>query len=64
MSSPFSTFKEFSEAKGAIYTFANSPIVSSIFLMLSLMITVYFVYASFHLNLRDESTKKRKRQSQ
>jgi len=47
MSSPFSTFEEFANAEGPIYTFANSPAIITIFLLLSLAITVYFFYASF-----------------
>jgi hypothetical protein len=49
MSSPFSTFQEFSEAKGPIYTFANNPGIIYFLLLVSLAITVYFFYASFSL---------------
>jgi hypothetical protein len=47
MTSPFSTFKEFSEAEGAIYTFANNPLMITILLIISALITLYFFYASF-----------------
>jgi hypothetical protein len=47
MSSPFSNTKEFFEAKGPIYTFANNPTAIALFLALSFAITVYFFYASF-----------------
>ncbi|MCY7285644.1 MAG: hypothetical protein LH679_19880 [Cyanobacteria bacterium CAN_BIN43] len=45
MSSPFSSFKEFSDAKGPIYTFANNPTMIGFLLVVSLAITVYFFYA-------------------
>jgi hypothetical protein len=47
MTSPFSTFEEFSSAEGAIYTFADKPAVIAVLLILSLLITIYFFYASF-----------------
>ncbi len=47
MSSPFSTFEEFSAAKGPIYTFANSPGVITFLILLSALISLYFLYASF-----------------
>lgn len=49
MSSPFSSFEEFSSAEGPIYTFANNPAMLTILLVISLLISVYFFYASFHL---------------
>ncbi|MBI4785234.1 MAG: hypothetical protein HY785_28600 [Oscillatoriophycideae cyanobacterium NC_groundwater_1537_Pr4_S-0.65um_50_18] len=54
MSSPFSTFEEFSNAEGPIYTFANNSVMISILLILSLIISVYFFYASF--GMRQELT--------
>jgi hypothetical protein len=54
MSSPFSTFKEFSEAKGPIYTFSHNPTVGGIFLGLSLVITIYFFYASYTMKQEDK----------
>lgn len=50
MTSPFSTFQEFSEAKGPIYTFADNPTVIGILLLICLGITVYFFYASFQID--------------
>ncbi|KAM3112427.1 hypothetical protein [Phormidesmis sp. 146-33] len=47
MPSPFSTFKEFSETKGPIYTFANNPTMIGILLLISVAISLYFIYASF-----------------
>jgi len=47
MSSPFSSFKEFSDAKGPIYTFANNPTMIGFLLVVCLAITVYFFYASY-----------------
>ncbi len=56
MTSPFSTFQEFSEAKGPIYTFANNPTMIGILLLICLGITVYFFYASFQID-RDNKPK-------
>jgi hypothetical protein len=50
MTSPFSTFQEFSEAKGPIYTFANNPTMIGILLLICLGITIYFFYASFQID--------------
>lgn len=47
MSSPFSTFEEFSQAEGPIYTFANSPGIITFLLIVCLLITIYFFYASY-----------------
>jgi apolipoprotein N-acyltransferase len=47
MISPFETFEEFSTAEGPIYTFANSPAVIGILLVICLLLSLYFVYASF-----------------
>jgi hypothetical protein len=55
MSSPFSSAKEFLEAKGPIYTFANNPIAIGVFLILSLAITIYFFYASFAMYQKEKS---------
>jgi hypothetical protein len=51
MSSPFSSFKEFSEAKGPIYTFANNPTMIGFLLVVCLAITVYFFYASYTMKV-------------
>lgn len=55
MSSPFSSAKEFMEAKGPIYTFANNPTAIGVFLILSLAIAVYFFYASFAMYRKEKS---------
>jgi hypothetical protein len=55
MSSPFSSAKEFMEAKGPIYTFANNPTAIGVFLVLSLVITIYFFYASFAMYQKEKS---------
>ncbi|GAB4137745.1 MAG: hypothetical protein Fur0046_12020 [Cyanobacteria bacterium J069] len=47
MTSPFSTFDEFSSADGPIYAFANSPSVVTFLILLSAVISLYFIYASF-----------------
>lgn len=47
MISPFSTFEEFSEAEGPIYTFANSPAIIGLLLVLCVAIALYFLYVSF-----------------
>lgn len=47
MISPFETFEEFSTAEGPIYTFANSPAVIGALLIICLLLSLYFVYASF-----------------
>lgn len=47
MSSPFKTFKEFSEVDGPIYSFANSPGIIGLFIVVSAAIFLYFLYASF-----------------
>lgn len=57
MTSPFSNYQAFSEAKGPIYTFANNPTMIAFLLLISLAIAVYFFYASFNLR-QDESKAK------
>lgn len=47
MSSPFTNAKEFLEAKGPIYTFANNPTIIGLLLALNLAIAIYFLYSSF-----------------
>ena len=49
MSSPFKTSQEFLEVKGPLYTFANSPVWLTIFLILSVIIFLWFVYASYRI---------------
>ncbi len=57
MSSPFNSFKEFSEAEGAIYTFANNPTLIGILIILSALVFLYFIYASFSIK-KGQSTAK------
>lgn len=49
MTSPFKTFKEFSEAEGVSYTFANNPTIVGILIVLSVLVFLYFIYASFSI---------------
>jgi heme A synthase len=49
MSSPFKTSQEFLEVKGPLYTFANSPVWLTIFLILSVIIFLWFIYASYKI---------------
>lgn len=49
MSSPFKTPQEFLEVKGPLYTFANSPVWLTIFLILSTVIFLWFIYASYKI---------------
>ncbi len=53
--SPFSTFEEFSSAKGPIYTFANNSSIINILLIIGALISIYFVYASYFM--KQESMK-------
>ncbi|MCU0536460.1 MAG: hypothetical protein MUD14_21440 [Hydrococcus sp. Prado102] len=55
MSSPFTNAKEFLDAKGPIYTFANNPTIIYLLLALSLAIAIYFIYASFAMYRKDKS---------
>ena len=54
MSSPFKTSQEFLEVKGPLYTFANSPVWIGVFLILSVLIFLWFIYASYQTK-RDET---------
>ncbi|MBD2465075.1 hypothetical protein H6G89_29130 [Oscillatoria sp. FACHB-1407] len=55
MTSPFSSFEEFSSAEGPIYTFANNPTVIAILLIICALMTIYFVYASYTMKLDSKS---------
>jgi hypothetical protein len=46
-SSPFSTYEEFYEATGPIYTFADRPAIIGILFVVSVLIFLYFIYATF-----------------
>ena len=54
MSSPFKTSQEFLEVKGPLYTFANTPVWLGVFLILSVLIFLWFIYASYQTK-RDET---------
>lgn len=47
MSSPFSTYDEFYNAEGAIYTFADKPVLVGILTVVSALIFIYFLYTTF-----------------
>lgn len=52
MSSPFSTLEEFNSAidgptEGAIYTFANSPTINNIALLLAAVIFIWFIISTY-----------------
>lgn len=52
MSSPFSTIEEFNTAidgptEGAIYTFANTPIVNTLALLVAVGLFVWFIIATY-----------------
>ena len=49
MSSPFKTPQEFLEVKGPLYTFTNSPVWLTIFLVLSVIIFLWFILASYKI---------------
>lgn len=49
MSSPFKTPQEFLEVKGPLYTFANSSVWLTIFLILSVIVFLWFIYASYKI---------------
>lgn len=49
MSSPFKTPQEFLEVEGPLYTFANSPVWLTIFLILSTVIFLWFILASYKI---------------
>ncbi|MES1022454.1 hypothetical protein ABN584_06085 [Gloeocapsa sp. BRSZ] len=49
MSSPFSTPKEFLEAEGPIYTFGNNPLIITFLLIVSGILFLWFIYASYKI---------------
>lgn len=55
MTSPFKTYQEFSEAEGAIYTFANNPAMIGILLILCTAILLYFIYMSYTMKQTSSS---------
>lgn len=60
MSSPFSTIEEFNSAidgptEGAIYTFANAPIINIIALLAAVGIFVWFIVATYTTHAKPPS---------
>ena len=58
--SPFATWEEFEGAidgptGGAVYTFADRPALLGIATVVSALVFVYFIYASFHIKSGDTS---------
>lgn len=49
MSSPFSNSKEFLAAEGPIYTFGNNSTIVTIFLIVSAILFLWFIYASYKI---------------
>lgn len=61
MSSPFSTIEEFNGAidgptEGAIYTFANTPIVNILALLVAIGIFVWFIVATYSIHVPSPAT--------
>ena len=55
MSSPFKTPQEFLEVKGPMYTFANSPFWLILFLVFTVLIFLWFIYASYQIKSSESS---------
>ncbi|WP_319423027.1 hypothetical protein [Pleurocapsa sp. FMAR1] len=55
MSSPFKTPQEFLEVKGPMYTFANSPFWLILFLVFTVLIFLWFIYASYKIKSSESS---------
>ena len=55
MSSPFETPQEFLEVKGPLYTFANSSVWLTFFLILNVIIFFWFIYASYKIKASESS---------
>ncbi len=55
MSSPFKTPQEFLEVKGPMYTFANSPFWLTLFLVFTVLIFLWFIYASYKIKSSESS---------
>lgn len=47
MSSPFKTSQEFLGAKGPIYSFGGNPVIIGLFIVISVAISLWFIYASY-----------------
>lgn len=60
MSSPFSTIEEFNGAidgptEGAIYTFANTPIINTLALLVAVGIFIWFIAATYSTHVEPPS---------
>ena len=55
MSSPFKTPQEFLEVKGPLYTFANSSFWLMLFLVFTVLIFLWFIYASYKIKASEPS---------
>lgn len=55
MSSPFKTSQEFLEVKGPLYTFANNPFWLMLFLAFTILIFLWFIYASYKIKSSEPS---------
>ncbi|MBE9047229.1 hypothetical protein IQ255_22980 [Pleurocapsales cyanobacterium LEGE 10410] len=55
MSSPFKTPQEFLEVKGPLYTFANSSFWLTLFLVFTVLIFFWFIYASYKIKSKSNS---------
>ncbi|XSG83007.1 MAG: hypothetical protein ACPW61_04305 [Methyloligella sp. ZOD6] len=50
MGSPFDTAEGYVNAEGAFHSFVGSPFLGTICLILSVLITLWFLYRSFTLH--------------
>jgi hypothetical protein len=62
VASPFRTWEEFEGAldgptEGAIFTFADRPAITAVLIIVSALMFIYFLYASFHTKVNDEPAK-------
>lgn len=57
MSSPFRTPQEFADAEAGIYTFANQPTIVALLIVVSALMFLYFIYASFTIKKGASTTK-------
>ena len=55
MSSPFKTPQEFLEVKGPLYTFANSSFWLTLFLVFTVIIFLWFIFASYKIKASEPS---------
>ncbi|MGF1589862.1 MAG: hypothetical protein ACFCU7_11575 [Pleurocapsa sp.] len=55
MSSPFKTSQEFLEVKGPLFTFANNYFWLTLFLVFSVIIFLWFIYASYTMKSGSEA---------